>query len=283
MSNRIYEEDNIDEFGVSNIWYNSTIETKIYTRKGTVVELVRRPGWGLACYMDNSIQSCEVDERIYHESLVHPVMTTVDNPKRVAIFGGGEGATLREVLKWSSIEIVDMYDWDEDVIQLFKTQYGQWAKGAWDDERVNLHIVDIFERIKEMPPQKYDVIIIDLFDPTNNNLEKWRILLGEIQNWIKKEGAVVMYSGMRNILEREQSYDTLKDIILNTQDWHGIKVGDIEMEKEFEPYKVYIPSFSGESTFLMLKSNISSVDINKIPFKTHLSEKIWESYKVFNW
>ena len=55
-------------------------------------------GWfGRTLVLDNKIQSAEVDERIYHESLVHPVMLAHPNPKTVFVGGGGEGATVREV------------------------------------------------------------------------------------------------------------------------------------------------------------------------------------------
>ena len=37
--------------------------------------------------------------RMYHESLVQPAMCAHPHPQRVFIGGGGEGATLREVVK----------------------------------------------------------------------------------------------------------------------------------------------------------------------------------------
>ena len=139
-----YNEDNIDEFGVVHLWNDTDINDFIVTKRGTDVEFIRRPKWGLACYMDNSIQSCEIDEELYHESLVHPAMASCNTHKRVMIIGGGEGATAREVLKWSDVEHVDMFEWDEEVVQIFKTKYTQWAKGAWNDTRLKLHFVDIF-------------------------------------------------------------------------------------------------------------------------------------------
>jgi len=54
--------------------------------------------------LDDHTQSAELDERSYHEALVHPAMLAHGAPKRVFIGGGGEGATAREVLKWKSVE-----------------------------------------------------------------------------------------------------------------------------------------------------------------------------------
>lgn len=306
-----YKENNNDEFGVTHYWNDTTIEDSVITKRGIEVEFIRRPKWGLACYMDNSIQSCEIDEELYHESLVHPVMMSCSNHKRVMIVGGGEGATAREVLKWPDVEHVDMYEWDEEVVQIFKTKYSQWAKGAWDDTRLKLHFVDIFEEIKTPPSEKYDVIIIDLFDPSEDNLDKWQILLKSLNNWITKEGSIVIYSGMRNILDKDiQSYKKLINLIQNKESWRGIELEETIIDKQIIPYKVYIPSFSGESTFLLLKNKDSNINFEPHYFgskykentlillqyknvhtnfdefkliKSHLTNEYWDSYKTFNW
>lgn len=51
-------------------------------------------------YLDKQLQFSSVDEQIYHEALVHPIMSKVIDPKRVLILGGGDGLALREVLKY---------------------------------------------------------------------------------------------------------------------------------------------------------------------------------------
>ena len=55
--------------------------------------------YGKMLIIDGQPQSAEEDEYIYHEALVHPAMLTHPAPRRVLIIGGGEGATLREVLR----------------------------------------------------------------------------------------------------------------------------------------------------------------------------------------
>jgi spermidine synthase len=283
----IYYEDTIQEFGVAHNWHNALIKDSIETSRGTKVEMVERPQWGLACYMDNSIQSALIDEKIYHEALVHPVMSSVQEKKRVMIIGGGEGATAREVLKWPDVEKVDMFEWDRDVVELFRNKYPQWAKGAWDDPRLMIIYSDIFETIKT-PPKKsdrYDVIIIDLFEPCEENVYQWKTLLKNLHNWVTVNGSIVMYAGMRNILVKEQPYQKLMHIIQYIETWHGIPVHDLSLNKEIVPYKVYIPSFSGESTFLLLKHYHLGVmdfeDAKKL--KSHMTPDVWNSYKTMNW
>jgi len=281
-----YSEDTWGEFGVKHVWYNISVQKSIKTHRGTLVDMIQRPNWGIACYMDNAIQSCEADEHIYHESLVHPAMCAAamnDSIKRVMIIGGGEGATAREVLKWQSVEAVDMFEWDKDIVDLFKTEYSQWAKGAWNDKRLTIYHDDIFEVIKTSPTATYDIIIIDLFDPSEANTVEWYILLNSIQRWLSSNGAIVMYAGIRNFLTKMQPYHIIQHIISN----HFEKVDDkvinpLLHNREIVPYKVYIPSFSGESVFLLIKNTASSITFNG-QISTHLTDDIWNSYKIFNW
>lgn len=292
MSSYTYIENNRIEFGVEHHWPYCRTIAKLQTERGTKVEIIKKPQWGLTCYMNNSVQSCLKDERIYHESLVVPVMSTVKDPKRVCIIGGGEGATLREVLKWPSVQEVDMYEWDKEVVDLFRTEYKEWSQGAFEDPRVVLIHDDIFEIINEKPNKPYDVIIIDLFEPTSDNYEEWKGLLQNItQKWISEEGSIVMYAGMRNILNKpaKQPYEYLQEILTVNTNFRMEQVLRNErlvMEcipiREVIPYKVFIPSFTGESTFILLKKQESSNSINT-NVKSHLTDAIWTSYKTFNW
>lgn len=282
----IYNEDTIQEFGVEHKWHNVTIKDSINTQRGTKVEIVERPKWGLACYMDNSIQSALIDERIYHEALVHPVMSSVKERKKVMIIGGGEGATAREVLKWPDVEEVDMFEWDRDVVELFRNKYPEWAKGAWNDPRLLINYSDIFETIKTSlkRPKKYDVIIIDLFEPCEENKEQWRTLIKSLHNWVTDNGSIVMYAGMRNITEKVQLYEKLSEMIEYHEVSKGHLIRDLSLNKEITPYRVWIPSFSGESMFLLLTKNNMNYNFEETKkINSHITNKVWDSYTTFNW
>ena len=280
--NTLYSENTWEEFGVSHIWFHTKQIDKVVTSRGTLIEMIERPNWGISCYMDNAIQSCEVDEKYYHEALVHPAMRSVKDPKRVMIIGGGEGCTAREVLKYDTVTQVDMYEWDVDVVNLFKTKYAHWSQGAWDDPRLRIFNDNIFEVISKIPSTKYDVVIVDLFDPAPENMKEWSTLLEYLQRWITVSGAIVIYSGIRNIFETNR----LLTYISSTQ---------IMNDKKLVQYKVYIPSFSGESTFILLKDpeyeiqfvgttgTVETVETVETAVTSHLSNDIWKSYGVFNW
>ena len=77
------------------------IEEYLYAGRSAYqgIEVIRMKSFGACLVLDGKIQSSEADEFVYHEALVHPAMITHPAPRTVLIAGGGEGATLREVLK----------------------------------------------------------------------------------------------------------------------------------------------------------------------------------------
>jgi len=259
------------------LWKNAEVERSIETHRGTHVEMINHPQWGKTCYMDGDIQSSEIDEVIYHESLVHPVMCSVKSPKRVMIMGGGEGATAREILKWDSVEQVDMYEWDEDVIALFRDHYPQWAKGAWNDSRLHIHTDDIFQVIQTPPSveNRYDVIIIDLFEPSSENKPSWELLFNHLTQWLQSNGSVVMYSGVRTLPGRDQPYHLLAELLLD-------KMKQDQMyDRRIVPYHFFLPCFLTEATCMLWTSTHPFSIKPNIP--SHLTQSIWQSYLTFNW
>ncbi|HBN8304290.1 TPA: spermidine synthase [Pseudomonas aeruginosa] len=88
--------------------------------------------------LDGAIQSAESDESLYHELLVQPAMLAHDEPRDVLIIGGGEGATLREVLSHASVRRAVMVDLDRELVELCREHLFQWHQGAFDDPRSEL-------------------------------------------------------------------------------------------------------------------------------------------------
>ena len=120
--------------------------------------------FGRSLVLDNKTQSTEADEFVYHEALVHPAMLAHAGPRRVFVAGGGEGATIREVLAHASVEKVVMVDVDEEVVELCRRLLPNHHKGAFDDPRLELHYRDAFEYL-DASTNTYDVVIIDVPDP----------------------------------------------------------------------------------------------------------------------
>lgn len=128
------------------------------------VDIVDTDLFGRILFLDSKIQSASVDEYIYHESLVHPSMIAHGNPKDVLILGGGEGATLREALRYTSCKSAIMVDIDGELVELAKEYLKEWHQGAFDDPRTSLVIEDARDFVFNTS-KKFDVIISDLTEP----------------------------------------------------------------------------------------------------------------------
>jgi spermidine synthase len=123
--------------------------------------------YGKGLILDGIWQSSTGDEFLYHEALVQPACVNHGNPRRGLVLGGGEGATIRELLKWKNMERVVMVDLDREVVEACKEHLPEMHQGAFDDPRVELVIQDAVAYL-DSSPAEWDVIISDLTDPTEH-------------------------------------------------------------------------------------------------------------------
>jgi spermidine synthase len=130
------------------------------------VEIVETRPYGLALLLDGAPQSATADEFIYHEALVHPALVAHPEPRRVLVAGGGEGATLREVLRHPSVERATMVDIDGELVNLAREHLEPMHRGALDDPRADVVIGDALAYLREHEA-RYDAIVIDLVDPSD--------------------------------------------------------------------------------------------------------------------
>ena len=85
----------------------------------------------------------EADEFLYHEAQVQPGLLLLDAPPASAhVIGGGEGATLREILRYPSIKKAVMVDIDAEVVELCKRHLPEMHQGAFDDPRTEFRAED---------------------------------------------------------------------------------------------------------------------------------------------
>jgi spermidine synthase len=120
--------------------------------------------FGKVLFLDQKIQSAELDEAVYHESLVHPAMMTHQKPRRVLVLGGSEGATLREVYRHPTVESITMIDIDQQLVEICQKHLPEWSEGAYEDARTDLVIGDARQFVKDAE-ESYDVIISDVTEP----------------------------------------------------------------------------------------------------------------------
>ncbi|TFH36117.1 MAG: polyamine aminopropyltransferase, partial [Dehalococcoidia bacterium] len=196
------------------------------------IEVIRTRSFGACLVLDGKIQSSEADEFIYHESLVQPAMIAHAEPRDVLIAGGGEGATLREVLKHGSVRQVTMVDLDEQVVSVCRRYLPSFSAGAFDDPRTELIVGDA-RRFVEESPRTFDVIIIDLPDPLEigpAQLLYTREFYTAVKSRLAPGGIVSVQS------ESSRWYDLQAFVaIVRT-------IGDVFSHTA--PYQVHMPSFS---------------------------------------
>ena len=165
-------------------------------------EVFENPLWGLSLILDDRLQSAQTDEFIYHEALVHPVMTGHPQPQRVLVVGGGEGATLREVLKHNTVTAAVMVDIDEELVAFCRESLPTFHGGAFDDPRVQLVFADGRGWLAEAPDDFFDVIIIDLPEPVPGG-PAVRLFTREMYELVRQklahEGLMVVQSGSAGI------------------------------------------------------------------------------------
>lgn len=121
--------------------------------------------FGQVLVLDDRVQSASRDEFIYHEALVQPPMVAHPEPRRVMIMGGGEGATLREVLRHGCVTEAVMVDIDAELVEVCKQWLPSFHQGAFDDPRTRLVVADARGWLETQPDEAFDVIIVDLPEP----------------------------------------------------------------------------------------------------------------------
>ena len=213
--------------------------------------------YGRSLVLDGKTQSTEMDEFIYHESLVHPSMIAHPHPKNIFIAGGGEGATAREVLKHNTVEKVVMVDIDEKVVSACYEHLPNHHQGAFSDPRTQLIFSDAYKYLLGIDSQ-FDVAIIDVPDPIEAGpahklftAEFYSILL----NRLGKNGIMVVQSGPTGPISHKECFTAVANTI-----GHVFPTSTT--------YHVFVPAFGSTWGFTQASNalqnfNISPQDIDK--------------------
>lgn len=169
------------------------------------VEIIETDPMGLTLVLDGKTQSAQMDEFIYHEALVHPALVTHGSnrgvPLSVFIAGGGEGATLREVLAGDAVQCAVMVDLDGDLVDICKQHLPTWHQGAFEDRRAEVHYNDALKHLREHA-ETYDVIIVDVNDPTAGGpsyLLYTDAFYGLLKSRLNPNGIIVTQAGPTSI------------------------------------------------------------------------------------
>jgi spermidine synthase len=204
--------------------------------------VVTRWNSDLRLFINGNLQFSSRDEHRYHEALVHPVMQAHGKAGRVLVLGGGDGLAVREILKYPEVQSITLVDLDPQMTQLFAASAPlvQLNENSLNNAKVKIVNQDAMVWL-EGHKEQYDVVIIDLPDPSNFSLGKlysvpfYRLL----SKHIASNGLMTVQSTSPYFAPNAfwSINATLKEAKLQT--W---------------PYHLYVPSF-GEWGFVVASSN----------------------------
>ncbi|MBL7543127.1 MAG: polyamine aminopropyltransferase [Bdellovibrionaceae bacterium] len=120
--------------------------------------------YGKMLAINNMVMCTERDEFHYHEMIVHPVAQLSKKLKNVLVIGGGDGGTIRELFKYSSVESVTMVEIDEAVINASK-KFLNTMNVEFSNPKLSLIVGDGIDFVKKAKPETYDLVIVDGSDP----------------------------------------------------------------------------------------------------------------------
>lgn len=144
-------------FGVEELLFSGTSE---YQR----VEVLKTDRFGRLMLLDGLVMLTERDEFVYHEMIAHPALCLHPDPRRVLVIGGGDGGTVREVLRHPGIEHVDLVEIDGLVIDAARRFFPTVAS-ALDEPRLSVRVEDGLAFARNAPAGSYDVVLVDSTDP----------------------------------------------------------------------------------------------------------------------
>ena len=238
---------------------------KIYFGKSKYqkIEVFDLGFWGRTLYLDGILQTTEKDEFIYHEMIAHPPLFSHPNPKKVLVVGGGDGGTIKEILKHKGIEEILICELDEKVIEVSKKYLPKISQKAFENKKVKIIIKNGSEVVKNYV-NYFDIIILDLPDPSDD----CRYLISD--NFYRE----VKKSLRRNGIVSVQSESFTNQIKLASLINKNLK----KVFRYVRPQRLCVPSYqSGEFSLTMA----SDFDFSKI--KAETLKKKSQNFKFKYW
>lgn len=155
-----------DQYGISK---GRTLRLKVtksiekVESKFQMIEVLESKAFGKVLLIDGIIMLTEADEFCYHEMIAHVPLCVHPQVKKVLVIGGGDGGTVREILKHNKVKEIEVCEIDSRVIELSKKHFPGLAN-SFEDPRVKIYFQDGSKFIQTRK-NKYDIIIVDSSDP----------------------------------------------------------------------------------------------------------------------
>jgi spermidine synthase len=147
--------------------------------------------FGRMLVLDGVIQTTIVDEFVYHEMISMVAVNSHPNPSRVLVIGGGDGGTVREIIKHPKVEKVTLVEIDIRVLECAKEYLPEISIALNNNEKVEVIIADGIKHISEITGY-YDIVIVDSTDPVGPAVGLFsKDFYGAIFKALKEDGMFV--------------------------------------------------------------------------------------------
>lgn len=146
--------------------FSIKVKELLYSKKSAFqqIDILESEEFGRILTLDGLTMVTEKDEFIYHDLIVHPALCVNPQIKKVLVIGGGDGGTVRELLRYQTIEHIDMVELDEQVVRVSE-HFLPITSIKLKEPRVHLHFEDGVNWVKHAKNAEYDLIIVDSTDP----------------------------------------------------------------------------------------------------------------------
>lgn len=125
--------------------------------------VVETEQFGRMLLLDGMVQTTEQDEWIYHEMITLVALNAHPKPEQVLIIGGGDGGTLREVVRHPGVKKGLLVEIDERVVTA-ACDYFPELSVSFSHPKAELLIADGIEYVKKNK-DCFDVVIVDSTEP----------------------------------------------------------------------------------------------------------------------
>jgi len=155
-----------DELFADRVRFGLKVRRVLYSgqSKHQKIEVLDTEQFGRVLVLDGVFMISEADEHFYHEMIAHLAMTTAPSIRRVLVIGGGDGGTVREVLRHPEVESAVMVEIDGQVVEACREHLASIGT-AWDDPRLEVVLGDGIAFAREADVEPFDVILLDGCDP----------------------------------------------------------------------------------------------------------------------
>ena len=148
-----------------NVRFSMKVDRQLYSAQSEFqrIDIFDSLEFGRVLTLDGYVMLTEKDEFIYHEMIVHVPMCAHPDARKILVIGGGDGGTVRELVRYASVERIDLVEIDEQVVAACKEYLPQTA-GKLNDPRVHTFYEDGLKFIRHQE-NEYDLILVDSTDP----------------------------------------------------------------------------------------------------------------------